>query len=385
MSVQLSVTIDLNALAANWSVLSERLAATTCAAVVKANAYGLGIAPVALKLATQGCTVFFVAHLNEGIELRALLKTISDITPPIIYVLQGCEAGCEPLFIEHDLRPVIISLPMLLRWQACAHGDHWPCAVKVNTGMNRLGLAYNEYVDSLALHVKWWRQVPVVLMSHLACADDPSHQLNHQQQVLFSQCVAQLKRLNPRALASLANSGGVFLGADYHFDIARPGAALYGLNPVPGQRNKMQPVVHWGLPVLQVRHALKGEYVGYGAQTQLVRNSVLAVAAGGYADGILRAAFPNIIASIHGVAVPLMGRVSMDSLVFDVTDAGAVAEGDEITILNQHITADQQGAACHTLGYEVLTSIGDRVCRRYKGAVSNVGSVSSVGGASHGK
>ncbi|WP_054112770.1 alanine racemase [Marinagarivorans algicola] len=385
MSAQLSVTIDLNALAANWRVLSERLGTTTCGAVVKANAYGLGIAPVALKLVAQGCTVFFVAHLNEGIELRTLLKAVNDIPPPIIYVLQGCEAGCEWLFVEHNLRPVIISLPMLLRWQGSVHGDHWPCAVKVNTGMNRLGLAYQEYADSLVRHAQWWRQVPVMLMSHLACADDPCHKLNLRQQMLFEQCVTSLKHLNPSALASFANSGGIFLGSDYHFDIARPGAALYGLNPVPGQRNRMQPVVHWGLPVLQVRHASKGEYVGYGAQTQLARDSVLAVAAGGYADGILRAAFPNIIASICGITVPLMGRVSMDSLVFDVTEVDAVAEGDEITILNQQITADLQGAAYHTVGYEVLTSMGDRVCRRYKGAVNNMHTVNRAEGARNGK
>lgn len=379
MSAQLSVTIDLEALAANWHLLSECLGSATCGAVVKANAYGLGMAPVAAKLFAEGCTTFFVAHLKEGIELREQLSVVSksnrspgtcDDSAPVIYVLQGCEHACEQAFIQHNLRPVIISLPMLLRWQRCEYTHKWPCAVKLNTGMNRLGLEYAEYVESLDAHRGWWQRSPIMLMSHLACADEPSHPLNLQQQRLFSQCFARLKALNPSALSSLANSGGIFLGADYHFDIARPGAALYGLHPVPGSPSPIRPVVHWRLPVLQVRQAKKGEYVGYGAQTQLVRDSLLAVVAGGYADGIARAAFPNIIASINHVIVPLAGRVSMDSLVFDVTEAGEVGEGSEITILSNNITADQQGAACDTIGYEVLTRMGDRVQRRYKGLVN---------------
>lgn len=371
MSAQLSVIIDLQALAENWHLLRRRLGSTKCGAVVKANAYGLGMAAVATKLAEEGCDTFFVAHLKEGVELRELMSAIDGITPPVIYVLQGCEVDCEHAFIAHNLRPVIISLPMLRRWQCSAQGNSWPCAVKINTGMNRLGLGYVEYIESLHRDESWWQRAPVVLMSHLACADEPGHALNDKQRLLFEVCLGKLKQVNPHALASFANSGGIFLGEDYHFDIARPGAALYGLGPEPGQVSPLQPVVHWALPVLQVRSAKKGEFVGYGAQTRLSRDSLLAVTAGGYADGILRAAFPNILASVNGHTVPLVGRVSMDSLVFDVTEAGTVAEGAEIAILNQRITADQQGAACDTIGYELLTSMGDRVHRQYRGAANS--------------
>ncbi|HEY7773585.1 MAG TPA: alanine racemase [Marinagarivorans sp.] len=384
MSSRLSVTIDLAAIADNWRYLQNELGAgRECGAVVKANAYGLGLAPVARQLADAGCRTFFVANVSEGIALRDSLAAFPD---SLIYVLQGALAGDEPDFLASQLRPVLISAPMVRRWAAfAADKPTASCAVKVNTGMNRLGVEPAELTQllaelsptSAAVHPNresrhnaapcFWREQVTMLVSHLACADMPEHALNSAQWLSFSQLLAEVRAVNPAIKGSFANSSGIFLGQAYGFDVARPGAALYGINPTPQLANPMRPVVYLRLPIVQVRVAEPGSYVGYGAQSHLPAQRRLAVVAGGYADGVFRAAFPALEGYLQGQRVPIVGRVSMDTITFDVTEIGDVREGDEIELLGEHVSADQQGQFAGTIGYEILTSLGARVRRIYLG------------------
>lgn len=399
MSTHLSITVDLSAIAGNWRRLQSRLGASDCGAVVKANAYGLGMKEVSSALYQAGCQSFFVTNHEEAIELRECLGEV-----PTIYVLQGVEKGVERLFVQHALTPVLISLPMAMRWQAFTEKylvgkrfieQNFPerdlperdfpkrhaaekahaarkakntdllCALKVNTGMNRLGVDMSE-LDSIIAHCPsvFSGNAPV-LMSHLACADEPEHELNAVQLNNFNQVLKSVREYYPSVRASLANSSGIFLGQDFHFDLARPGAALYGLNPTPAQSNPMQSVVSLKLPILQLRQANQGAVAGYGAEKQLDRPSLLATVGGGYADGIARRAFDGLRGWVNGCKVSLAGRVSMDTLIFDVTDVANIESATAIEILGKHINADEQGLAAGTIGYEVLTRIGDRVTRQY--------------------
>lgn len=372
MTTRLSVTIDLNAVASNWQLLQQTLGASCeCGAVVKANAYGLGMVEVAQRLSAAGCRSFFVANIQEGVSLRKALSQ-SAVGEAIIYVLQGVPLGDEDACVTYCLSPVLISDVMFRRWVEFVggHGAAAPaCVVKLNSGMNRLGLDTQELPYLLEAYPSFWRTHVKLLLSHMACADEPEHPLNPSQLAVFNDCVQLVRRVCPAIKMSLANSSAIFLGEPYRFDLARPGAALYGVNPTPGCENPMQPVVYLRLPVLQVRQTTAEGFAGYGAQSNLPANVNLAVVAGGYADGIFRSAFGHLFGVINGVKVPLVGRVSMDSLIFDVTGAGAVQEGAEIEILGDSIDVDVVAQAFGTIGYEILTGLGDRLRRSYIGVI----------------
>ncbi|MDZ7923903.1 MAG: alanine racemase [Marinagarivorans sp.] len=371
MSTRLSITVDLQAIANNWLTLKAALGLADCAAVVKADAYGLGAKAVVAQLLSVGCRHFFVANINEAAVVRGVCEEHGiDAT---IYTLQGCEPHQQATFIQHRIIPVLISAAMARQWLAYSQ-EHLsgclPCAIKINTGMNRLGLDPCELKALVAEHPALLHQTEApLLVSHLACADEPDHPLNALQLATYREIYDWARALNPAVRGSLANSSGIFLGAQYHFELARPGAALYGLNPQPYASNPMQSVLTLRLPIVQLRKAPAGSFVGYGAQTQLQRDSHLATVAGGYADGFFRTAVGRMRGWVGGVYVPLMGRVSMDALVFDVTDAGAINESDSIEILGAHMTADEQGFAANTIGYEVLTRLGDRIKRHYIGRI----------------
>jgi alanine racemase len=366
VSSRLSVIINLDAIADNWRYLQSRLGANReCGAVVKANAYGLGMAEVAECLAAAGCRTFFVANVNEGVFLRGRLAAVQDAN---IYILQGVEEGDEQACLQYSLRPVLISADMVRRWAVfCAQRQCESCAVKLNTGMNRLGLDVEELDGLLVESPTFWREHAGLLLSHLACADEPDHPLNYQQLENFERALMAVRKANPTIKASFANSSGIFLGQQYCFDVARPGAALYGLNPTPRLENPMRSTVRLALPILQTRITKQSSYVGYGAETCLQGGRRLAVVAGGYADGVFRAAFPKMVGSMNGVIVPLVGRVSMDTLTFDITEVPRGADGGHIEILGNQVSADAQGLAAGTIGYEVLTRLGERVRRVYKG------------------
>lgn len=371
-----TLTVDLDAIAANWLQLKSYVSPAECSAVVKANAYGLGVAQVSKVLYRSGCRTFFVANIQEAIELKQILN-VDDIN---IFVLSGCASGDELLFIEQKISPVIISMEMLRRWSAiCSESPSAllpETALKINTGMTRLGLDPDELQAILDSQNESKSLLGAgnirVLLSHFACADEVGHELNAVQIEQFAKAVEMLKKRVPGLRASLANSSGIYLAQKPHWDIVRPGVSLYGGNPTPGKTNPMRPVVDLSLPVLQIRSASKGESIGYGATATLGSDRVLAVVAGGYADGLFRALSNKAVGvmSVQGavVRVPLVGRVSMDSCIFDVTEVAnqaPVAVGDSIEILGKQHGVDDLAESANTISYEVLTSLGVRYKRVY--------------------
>jgi alanine racemase len=361
-----TLIIDLDAIEANWRALARKLLTVECAAVVKANTYGLGLEPVAAKLAKAGCKTFFVADIAEARRVRARLR---DAT---IYVLNGFSAQAATAFTELNARPVINSTAELAEWDAFVAACRWQggAALHVDTGMNRLGISAAE-AAALALRVQNANHGITLLMSHLACAEIADHPLNASQIRLFR----ELRLLYHGVPASLANSSGIFLGDSAHCDMARPGAALYGINPTPGRANPMRAVVELSGRILQVRKVEQGETVGYGAAWTARRNSRIAVVALGYADGLLRTASgtdrkPGGTAMIAARRCPIVGRISMDLVCIDVTELpdGAVHRGDIATFIGDKITVDDVAASAGTIGYEILTRLGPRCHLVYRGA-----------------
>jgi alanine racemase len=358
------LTIDLDAIVANWRELKRRAAPAHCAAVVKADAYGCGIEAVVRALTTASCDTLFVAHLAEGRQARAAAP---DAT---IYVLNGLLPSTAAAYPAANLRPVICSLRELAEWEAFAASSGWRggAALHVDTGMNRLGLRPQE---ATALAQRSLEHAGVVLlMSHFACSEDPAHPLNAKQMGLFR----ELRDVFPGMPGSLANSSGIFLGPDAQHDLVRPGVALYGANPTPGHVNLMRPVVRLDGRIVQVRSVAEGESVGYGATWTARRPTQLAVVSVGYADGFPRAASAHDTkagaeAMVAGRRCPVAGRVSMDLIAVDVTDLGDAAphRGDLIALLNEEIGVDELAAHAGTIAYEILTSLGRRYRRVYRG------------------
>ncbi len=358
------LTIDLGAIARNWRRLSDLCDAAECAAVVKADAYGLGMRQVAPVLAAIGCKTFFVATLSEGGELRALLP---DAT---IYVFDGLLPGTADFLRQHDLRPVLNSLEEVTEWAAfCrAKAQKLPAALHLDTGMNRLGLSPGE-VDALAARGELFDAFALdLVISHLACADEADHPKSATQRRRFDEA----RRKLPKARASLANSAGIMLGADYHYDLARPGIALYGGKPQRGE-DAFEPAVTLQARVLQVRDALAGETIGYGATRTLQRPARIATLACGYADGLFRAL--SVGDGSEGLCVyfgdrraPLLGRVSMDLIAVDVTDIPPeIAHRGVFAEIIGRNAAHAIAEAARTIDYEVLTNLGRRALRRYIG------------------
>ena len=372
MSVSVSafgcLTIDIAAMVRNWQSLKAALnPGAECAAVVKANAYGMGVAEAAPALAEAGCRTFFVASLAEALELLGLLPAAARI-----FVLAGCMPGEEHTFIEQNIRPVIISADMLARWlSACrAHsgatsdGDCPPAALKIDTGMNRYGIRADD-VQRLGDELYGCRFE--LVMSHLACADEPEHPLNQLQKQRFAQLASLLKKRLPHAVFSLANSAGIALGSEFHFDLVRPGVALYG-GQLPSEEIPILPVARLELPVVAVHLARQGEGIGYGATFICECDKKLITVSGGYADGVLRSLSGNGKGFIEGFAIPLVGRVSMDSLVFDVSglpENVRVEEGTLVEILGPHQGVDELAQQAGTISYEIMTSFGGRYRRVY--------------------
>ncbi|MGB1506098.1 MAG: alanine racemase [Acidimicrobiales bacterium] len=352
--------IDLTALQANWQRFRALAPRSTVASMVKADAYGLGVRHVAPALAEVGCREFFVAEPAEGIALRNLLPDVD------IHVLAGVGPGAEATFDEYRLVPVLISLEQVERWSRHARSDGHSRAgtLHIDTGMNRTGLDANEtasivndpsILDGIEL---------VTVMSHLACAEDPSHELNRRQRERF----VQLRKQFPTGRASLANSGGIGLGPDYHFDLVRPGIGLYGVDPTPDGRLVVSPVVTLTAPVLQIRTAAAGDTVGYGATRRLVGERRLATLAVGYGDGYHRAASDVGWVAFGGHRAPIVGRVSMDLLTVDITDLPAdvrVETGTMAELIGETLTIHEVASAAGTIAYEVLTNLGQRYARSY--------------------
>jgi alanine racemase len=353
--------IDLAAIAANWRGLAARLRpGCLCAAVVKADAYGLGMARVAPRLAAAGCRLFFVATLDEALALRRLLPETE------IAVLDGLLPGTGGEFARARLVPVLNSLEEVAAWRAGRRTRRLPAMIHVDTGMARLGMARRDLAEIARAPALLAGLELRAVMSHLACADEPAHPMNEAQLAAFRAALGQL----PRAPASLASGSGLLLGADYQFDFVRPGAALYGVNPRPGEPNPMAQVVRLKGRILQVRDVDRGETVGYGAAHRMDRSGRIATVAVGYADGWLRAASHRGTAGVAGRRVPIIGRISMDLMTLDVTgiDPAQTRPGGFVDLIDEIQDVDGVAAAAGTIGYEVLTALGRRHLRVYRGA-----------------
>jgi alanine racemase len=355
--------VRLDAIAANYRLCCELASPATVAGVVKADAYGLGAAPVARALTATGCDTFFVARLEEGIALRPIVPEAR------IFVLDGVQGDGAPALIAHRLIPVLNALDEIAAWSAAALAQDadLDCALHIDTGMNRLGLPPDE-ASTLARETarRLMRLRPVLIMSHLACADDPQSAMNAMQRERFLAALAML----PAAPASLSSSGGVLLGRDYAFDMVRLGIGLYGGNPQPSRPNPFAVAALLKGRILQLRRVDRGDSVGYGATCRIQRPSTLATAGLGYADGLMRAIGNRGAGAIAGIRAPIAGRLSMDLVTLDVTDlpAETLAVGAEVEFLGDTISLEEFAGWAGTASYEVLTSLGHRAPRHYERA-----------------
>jgi alanine racemase len=350
--------IDPEAIAANWRMLYARHPNGAVAGVVKADAYGLGALQVAPALYEAGCRHFFVALLDEALPIRHLLPGA------MLGVLNGLLPGTAPDYIAHDLTPVLGSLAEIASWAAAARqmGRPLPAILHIDTGMARLGLDPRELATLQQDHTRLRGIDLAYIMTHLVASELPGDTLNEQQRTRFHTACASL----PPARRSLANSSGIFLGDGFASDLARPGAALYGINPTPGAANPMRQAVRLSARVLQVRDVAPGESVGYNATWCAARPSRVATAALGYADGWHRSLSGRATACFDGRPVPLVGRVSMDLTTFDVTDHPAIGPGAWLEMIGPACTPDDVATTAGTNGYEVLTSLGRRFHRVYR-------------------
>jgi len=356
------LTVRLGAVTGNFRIAQKLAAPAAVAAVVKADAYGTGLDPVGRTLAKAGCDSFFVARLEEGMALRPLAPNAR------IFVLDGAQPDMVPALITNNLTPVLNSIGEIAAWSAVARQTRTQldAVVHVDTGMNRLGLPANELSLLAAEQARRLEGLRVVLwMSHLACSDDPHNRMNRTQLERFRTALAML----PQAPASLSASGGIMLGKEYLFDMVRPGLGLYGGNPQPSAANPFAPVVRLTSRILQVHRAAKGETVGYGATFRTKRPSLLGVAGLGYADGILRSLSNHGAVAVSGARAPVVGRVSMDLVTFDLTDVpGDVAPGADVELIGDTISLEEIAAAASTISYEILTSLSRRARRSYEEA-----------------
>jgi len=359
------LTISLEALRANWAELNRVSGKAECAGVIKADAYGLGLEEISRALTREGCRTFFTATISEARRVRAVQPGAT------IYVLDGLLPGAASHYAGFDLRPCLSSLSEVREWAAfCrATGRRLRAAVHLDTGMNRLGLPESETRELAADRSLFADFEMSLVMSHLACADEPKNQKNEEQRARFD----RLRAMLPPSPASLANSGGTFLSPAYHYDLVRPGIALYGGRALEGRPNPMRWVVRLAARILQVREAQAGETVGYGAAFRLERPARIATIACGYADGFLRAlsattGHPGPVGFIGNHAVPVIGRVSMDLITVDVTDvpANEAIRGAWIEVLGPRTTIDDLTDRAGTIGYELLTRLGRRVHRVYE-------------------
>jgi len=366
------LTIDLTAVVANYHKIKNHVGTSEVAAVVKANAYGLGMAKVAKALRAVGCECFFVATLDEGIALRQNLQSYNATH---IVVLQGIEEVARINdFIAFNLIPVVNTKEQLHYWQQQAQKRHQklPCFLHIDTGMNRLGFAEETWLKLCGQKVQSFEGLEICyVMSHLACADLEHHEMNQRQLEKFNNL---RQKLPSQVRASLANSSGIFKGKNYHFDMIRPGIALYGGNPKPWTENPMKPVVSLTVRILQKQNIKSGSAVGYGAQFKASGSTCILTIGLGYADGFWRCLENQASVYIKGQALPVVGRVSMDLITVDASlykgpeqdlEAGAFVE-----ILGKHQKIDSLAKQAKTISYEVLTSLGLRHQRCYLGLES---------------
>ncbi len=335
--------IDLNAIRKNWQKLRS-MSKNEAAAVVKADAYGLGLKQVATALYAEGAKIFFVATAEEGAELRSIIGNI-----PEIYIFSGHMIGDTELIKNYNLIPLINSIEQLSRHSGLLKEKKF--GVQLDTGMNRLGMEPHEWetVKEFILSLN-----PVLIMSHLACADEPNHKMNATQLSTFRTLT---DKINIRK--SLAATGGILLGPEYHFDLTRPGIGIYGCSPM----QNCLPVLKIDIPVIQIRKIKSGETVGYGNTWTSTSEKRIATISAGYADGIFRVAGQRTRLYFEEIGCPIVGRISMDLIGVDITSLNI--EPDKLELINSIQTVDKIANGAGTIGYEFLTSLGHRYNRQY--------------------
>jgi len=359
------LTVDLDAIIANWRKLEKTAVPAECAGVVKADAYGCGAEPVAKALAAAGCKTFFVATLDEAAVVRAVLP---DAT---IYALNGFFQNTGDAYAKVNCKPVIGDLHELAEWDVFCRRSGWRggAAIHIDTGMNRLGLTVAE-AQGIIPRINAGDHGITLVMSHLVSGELVNNPTNARQLAAFR----EIASLFSNVPASLSSSSGIYLGAQFQFDMVRPGAALYGVNPTPEADNPMQPVVDLKARIVQIRNVERGETVGYGGTWTARRPTRLAIVAAGYGDGYFRAASANdgtrgAEVVVAGKRCPVAGRISMDLMAVDITDLpqNTARRGHMVTLIGEGITVDELAHHFGTIGYEVLTSLGRRYARIYKG------------------
>ncbi|MDS7595591.1 alanine racemase [Agrobacterium tumefaciens] len=367
------LTIDLGALRDNYLSLRAMAPTALTAAVVKADAYGLGADMVSTTLYDAGCRNFFTAHIDEALSLR--LRIPSDAR---IFVLNGLQPGNETSCSSMAVIPVLNSLEQIEQWSGHAQklGTTLPAAVQVDTGMSRLGLAPEE-LAILAEKRELLDGIDVqFVMSHLACADEPEHLANAAQLSVMRKTAAVF----PDAPVCFSNSGGIFLGADYHNQLMRPGIALYGGAPSTVRPNPMKSVVRLDIAVIQTRTVPAGSMVGYGGSFSTTQETRLATIAAGYADGLPRSLSSRGAAWFNGVRLPIVGRVSMDSIILDISalPEGTLTNGSLVQMIGPDQTLEDIAEDAGTIAYEILTGLGRRYRRTYVQPGQNVACASTT-------
>ena len=342
-----TATIDLNAIRQNWQKL-RRLSIGDTAAVVKANAYGLGVKQVASALYNEGARIFFIATAEEGAELRSIVGKIPDI-----YIFSGHMTGDTDLIKNYSLIPLINSIEQLSRH--CELSREQKFGIQLDTGMNRLGMEPMEWetVKELTLSLN-----PVLIMSHLACADEPRHEMNAMQLHNFRRLTDKIN-----VKKSLSATGGILLGPEYHFDLTRPGIGIYGCSPMQDCFS----VLKIEIPVIQIRDIGRGETVGYGNTWTAPSKRKIATISAGYADGLFRLLSTNTRLYFQDIGCPIVGRISMDLIGVDITSLDV--EPEKLELINSQQTIDKIAGGAKTIGYEFLTSLGNRYHRNYKGLI----------------
>ncbi len=357
--------IDISAVRHNYRTINKLLEPqTTCGVVIKANAYGVGMEACAEAFYAEGCRLFFVASLDEALELKSILQNQNDINIAVFHGLGGLSDGASlDAFAKLGLIPVLNSLHEIELWQAVAskNNTQYSAMLHIDTGMERLGLTNQEFQTFLNNQDKFTNINWYSVMSHLACADDPENPMTERQYQDF----LNIKASFPDISASLANSAGVFYDAKLHFDIERVGAAMSGFNPC-NTKIDIKPVMFLHTPILNIHHVLKGSTVGYGATHTCKRNTVIATIPVGYADGYLRSAGNKSSVWVNGTKCSVIGRISMDLITIDITDIAEQTKlGDLVEILGQNQTVDSLAKDAGSIGYEILTSIGKNHSRTY--------------------
>lgn len=353
-------TIDIGAIVDNYMTLAQRVAPIECSAVVKANAYGIGADKVAPALYKAGCRTFFIAHIKEALQLKAILP--SNVT---LALLNGFPLDAEEFVAQAGIVPVLNSWHAIESWQTlCKKKEQkFPAIIQIDTHMNRLGLD-SEELQQLIKHPALFEKADIkYIISHLSNGNDVTHSSNGTQLSAMKTALAQL----PTCKASLANSGGIFLGADFHFDLVRPGIALYGIDPHGAHPTMLKPVLKLKAQVIQSRYVDAQVPVGYGGSFITQRPSVLTTVDIGYADGWLRTLANKGSVYFKGHRLPIIGHISMDSIIVDATDLKLQKpqRGDWIELIGEHQTLEKVAKDANTIPYEILTSLGYRYKRIY--------------------